>query len=65
VHVAAGGEAILRELDGTDRYLTIREAAVLKGLPQEYEFPSPRTRVMGASGNARGEVRRRRSQGAP
>lgn len=52
VHGVAGGEAMLRELDGTVRYLTIREAAMIQGFPQDYEFPGPRSRVMGVIGNA-------------
>jgi DNA (cytosine-5)-methyltransferase 1 len=52
VHGVAGGEAMLRELDGTVRYLTIREAAIVQGFPQDYEFPGPRSRVMGVIGNA-------------
>jgi DNA (cytosine-5)-methyltransferase 1 len=52
VHGVAGGEAMLRELDGTVRYLTIREAAIIQGFPREYEFPGFRSRVMGVIGNA-------------
>lgn len=52
VHGVAGGEAMLRELDGTARYLTVREAAMVQGFPQDYEFPGPRSRVMGVIGNA-------------
>jgi DNA (cytosine-5)-methyltransferase 1 len=52
VHGVAGGEAMLRELDGTVRYLTIREAAVIQGFPRDYEFPGYRSRVMGVIGNA-------------
>lgn len=46
------GEAMLRELDGAVRYLTVREAAIVQGFPQAYEFPGPRSRVMGVIGNA-------------
>jgi DNA (cytosine-5)-methyltransferase 1 len=52
VHGVAGGEAMLRELDGSVRYLTVREAALVQGFPQAYEFPGPRSRVMGVIGNA-------------
>lgn len=52
VHGVAGGEAMLRHLDGSVRYLTVREAAVVQGFPQDYEFPGPRSRVMGVIGNA-------------
>ena len=52
VHGVAGGEAMLRELDGTVRYLTVREAAIVQGFPRDYEFPGYRSRVMGVIGNA-------------
>jgi DNA (cytosine-5)-methyltransferase 1 len=52
VHGVAGGEAMLRNLDGSVRYLTVREAAMVQGFPQDYEFPGPRSRVMGVIGNA-------------
>jgi DNA (cytosine-5)-methyltransferase 1 len=52
VHGVAGGEGMLRELDGTVRYLTIREAALVQGFPPTYEFPGIRSRVMGVIGNA-------------
>lgn len=52
VHGVAGGEAMLRELDGAVRYLTIREAALVQGFPRDYEFPGYRSRVMGVIGNA-------------
>jgi DNA (cytosine-5)-methyltransferase 1 len=43
---------MLRELDGSVRYLTIREAALMQGFPRSYEFPGIRSRVMGVIGNA-------------
>lgn len=52
VHGVSGGEAMLRELDGSVRYLTIREAAVIQGFPQDYELPGYRSRIMGVIGNA-------------
>lgn len=52
VHGIAGGEAMLRELDGTVRYYSIREAALVQGFPQDYEFPGIRSRVFGVIGNA-------------
>lgn len=42
----------LRELNGTVRYLTIREAALVQGFPRDYEFPRYRSCVMDAIGNA-------------
>lgn len=52
VHGVAGGEGMLRELDGTVRYFSIREAALVQGFPRDYEFPGIRSRVMGVIGNA-------------
>lgn len=52
VHGVAGGEAMLRELDGGVRYLSVREAALVQGFPRDYEFPGVRSRVMGVIGNA-------------
>lgn len=52
VHGVSGGEAMLRQLDGTVRYLTVREAALVQGFPNDYEFPGYRSRVMGVIGNA-------------
>jgi DNA (cytosine-5)-methyltransferase 1 len=52
VHGVSGGEGMLRELDGTVRYLSIREAALVQGFPTNYEFPGVRSRVMGVIGNA-------------
>lgn len=52
VHGVSGGEAMLRDLDETVRYLTVREAALVQGFPNDYEFPGPRSRVMGVIGNA-------------
>lgn len=42
---------MLRELDGTVRYLSVREAALVQGFPINYEFPGVRSRVMGVIGN--------------
>ena len=43
---------MIRHLNGAVRYLTIREAALAQGFPQDYEFPGYRSRVMGVIGNA-------------
>lgn len=52
VHGVSGGEGVLRELDGSVRYLSVREAALVQGFPTDYEFPGVRSRVMGVIGNA-------------
>lgn len=52
VHGVSGGEAMLRELDGSVRYLSVRESALVQGFPRDYEFPGFRSRVMGVIGNA-------------
>ncbi|WP_127572611.1 DNA cytosine methyltransferase [Georgenia faecalis] len=52
VHGVSGGEAMIRYLNGSVRYLTIREAALAQGFPLDYEFPGYRSRVMGVIGNA-------------
>lgn len=52
VHGVSGGEAMIRYLNGSIRYLTIREAALAQGFPIDYEFPGYRSRVMGVIGNA-------------
>src|SRR5690349_1141019 len=52
VHGVSGGEGMLRDLDGSVRYLSVREAALVQGFPTDYEFPGVRSRVMGVIGNA-------------
>lgn len=52
VHGVSGGEGMLRELDGSVRYFSIREAALVQGFPRDYEFPGVRSRMMGVIGNA-------------
>lgn len=52
VHGVSGGEAMIRFDDDSLRYLTVREAARIQGFDDDYEFPVPRSRSMGAIGNA-------------
>lgn len=52
VHGSPGGEHILVEDDGSIRYLTVRECAVLQGFPDDYLFPSARSQAMRQIGNA-------------
>lgn len=52
VHGVAGGEGMVRYADGSVRYLSVREAALVQGFPQRYEFPTSRSRMMGVIGNA-------------
>ncbi len=51
-HGVPGGENMMVRDDGTVRYFTIREAARLVGLPDEYEFPRSWTESMRQLGNA-------------
>ncbi|HBK07917.1 MAG TPA: DNA (cytosine-5-)-methyltransferase [Acetobacteraceae bacterium] len=51
-HGVPGGENMIRFSDGTVRYLTLREAARLVGLPDSYAFPRSWTESMRALGNA-------------
>lgn len=52
VHGVSGGEAMIRFDDGSLRYFTVRESARMQGFPDSYGFPGPRSRSMGAIGNA-------------
>lgn len=52
VHGCPGGEHILVRDDGTYRYFTVRECAVLQGFPTDYLLPRSRTWAMRLLGNA-------------
>ncbi|MDP1626741.1 DNA cytosine methyltransferase [Parvibaculum sp.] len=51
-HGVPGGENMMVKDDGSVRYFTIREAARLQGLPDEFEFPRSWTESMRQLGNA-------------
>lgn len=51
-HGVPGGENMLVRDDGTVRYFTVREAARLQGLPNDYEFPRSWSESMRQLGNA-------------
>lgn len=51
-HGVPGGENMMRRDDGSVRYFTIREAARLQGLPDNYAFPGSWTESMRQLGNA-------------
>jgi len=51
-HGVPGGENMMVNQDGSVRYFTIREAARLQGMPDEYEFPRSWTESMRQLGNA-------------
>lgn len=51
-HGVPGGENMIRFSDGKIRYLTMREAARLVGLPDTYTFPRSWTESMRQLGNA-------------
>lgn len=52
VHGVPGGENMLAREDGSVRYFSIREAARLQGLDDQYEFPGSWTESMRQLGNA-------------
>ena len=51
-HGVPGGENMVRSPDGAIRYLTMREASRLVGLPDDYAFPRSWTETMRQLGNA-------------
>lgn len=51
-HGVPGGENMMVRDDGSVRYFTIREAARLVGLPDEFEFPRSWSETMRQLGNA-------------
>ena len=51
-HGVPGGENMIRYADGSVRYFTLREAARLVGLPDDYEFTRSWTESMRQLGNA-------------
>ena len=52
VHGVPGGENMLRRLDGTVRYFTIREAARLQTFPDKFQFHGAWSETMRQLGNA-------------
>ena len=52
VHGVPGGENTLAHRDGSVRYFTVREAARLQGLPDDYEFVGSWSENMRQLGNA-------------
>jgi len=51
-HGVPGGENMMIMDDGSVRYFTVREAARLQGLPDDYEFPGSWSESMRQLGNA-------------
>jgi DNA (cytosine-5)-methyltransferase 1 len=52
VHGVPGGENMLRELDGSVRYFTVRESARLQTFPDRYRFHGSWSETMRQLGNA-------------
>src|SRR5690606_26287424 len=51
-HGVPGGENMLRRVDGTVRYFTVRESARLQTFPDDYELHGSWTEAMRQLGNA-------------
>ena len=51
-HGVPGGENMLREVDGSIRYFTVRESARLQTFPDDYELHGPWGKAMRQLGNA-------------
>ncbi|MGH8931457.1 MAG: DNA cytosine methyltransferase [Egibacteraceae bacterium] len=52
VHGVCGGEAMLRQDDGSLRYFTVRESARIQTFSDDYEFVGARSHAMRQIGNA-------------
>jgi DNA (cytosine-5)-methyltransferase 1 len=52
VHGCPGGENMLRDDDGSVRYFTVHESALLQGFPSRYVFTGSRSEAMRQIGNA-------------
>ena len=52
VHGVPGGENMLRDDDGSVRYFTVYESALLQSFPAQYVFEGSRTEAMRQIGNA-------------
>jgi DNA (cytosine-5)-methyltransferase 1 len=52
VHGCPGGEHIVVRDNGTHRYFTVRECAMIQGFPSDYLLPNVRSQAMRVLGNA-------------